>query len=103
MDFKQAKGDCFQILGFDIFLDSDLKAWLFEINDHPSLNINIEKEGPKGLIKEVSEIDKYIKTKILGEAISLMKKKSIVRSEVETFKGYIRILPNPEFDEYDAF
>ena len=71
---KQAKGDCFQILGFDIFIDQDLKAWLLEINDHPSLNINIEKEGPIGLIKEVSEIDRYLKVKVLGDAIKLMKK-----------------------------
>lgn len=69
LDMSAVMGDCFQILGFDVFLDQDLKAWLFEINDHPSLNINLEKEGPIGLIKEVSEIDKYLKVKILGEAI----------------------------------
>ncbi len=80
---SQAQGDCFQILGFDIFIDEDLKAWLFEINDHPSLNINLEKEGQKGLIKEVSEIDKFLKVKILGEAISLMKKKSLDRANTD--------------------
>lgn len=74
---KKAKGDCFQILGFDIFIDEKLKAWLFEINDHPSLNIFVEKEGEKGLLKEPSEIDKFIKVKVLGEAIQFMKKKSI--------------------------
>lgn len=76
---------------------------MFEINDHPSLNINLEKEGPKGLIKEISEIDKYLKVKILGEAISLMKKKSITRSEVDAYKGYIRILPDAGYNGYDAF
>lgn len=69
VDPTKMKGDCFQILGFDVFLDKNLKAWLFEINDHPSMNINLEKEGDKGLIKEVSEIDKFLKVKILGEAI----------------------------------
>lgn len=83
LDMSQAQGDCFQILGFDIFIDEDLKAWLFEINDHPSLNINLEKEGQKGLIKEVSEIDKFLKVKILGEAISLMKKKSLDRANTD--------------------
>jgi hypothetical protein len=101
MDASKAKGDCFQILGFDIFLDSNLKAWLFEINDHPSLNIILEKEGDKGLIKEVSEIDKFIKTKILGEAIKLMKNRSLNRAETDQYKGYIRILPG-EY-EYSAF
>jgi D-alanine-D-alanine ligase-like ATP-grasp enzyme len=57
------------VLGFDVFIDSKLKVWIFEINDHPSMNINLEKEGDKGLIKEASEIDKYIKMKVLGEAI----------------------------------
>ena len=92
---KKAKGDCFQLLGFDVFIDSNFKAWLFEINDHPSLNINLEKEGEKGLEKEVSEIDKYLKTKILGEAIKLMSKGQQARREIQTYKGFIRILPNP--------
>ena len=74
---SKAQGDCFQILGFDVFIDHKMKAWLFEINDHPSLNINIEKEGEKGLIKEPSEIDKFIKMKVLGEAIQLMKKRNV--------------------------
>ena len=49
------------MLGFDIFIDENLKAWLLEINDHPSLNILHTKEGDKGLDKEPSEIDEFIK------------------------------------------
>jgi hypothetical protein len=81
-------------LGFDVFIDSNLKAWIFEINDHPSLNINLEKEGEKGLIKELSEIDKYIKMKIVGEAMKFMKRSNIDRANVDSYKGYHRILPN---------
>lgn len=77
-----------------------MKAWLFEINDHPSLNIFIEKEGEKGLIKEPSEIDKFIKMKILGDAIFLMKKKDINRAEIETYKCYHRILPADEYENF---
>jgi len=80
-----------------------LKAWLFEINDHPSLNILLEKEGPKGLIKFPSEIDKYIKVKVVGEAIKLMKNRKIDRNTVEAYKGWHRILPSPDFQEYDVF
>jgi len=32
------------VLGFDILLDEKLNAWLLEINDHPSLNIFLDKE-----------------------------------------------------------
>ena len=84
----KAVGECFQILGFDIFIDDAMKAWLFEINDHPSLNIHLEREGEKGLVKEPSEIDKYIKVKVLGEAIQLMKKKNLVKQDTEVFKGW---------------
>jgi hypothetical protein len=103
VDMTTAKGDCFQVLGFDVFIDANLKAWIFEINDHPSLNINLEYEGEKGLIKEPSEIDKFIKMKVMGEAIKFMKKKGIDRMSVERFKGYHRLLPNDGFAEYDTF
>ena len=70
------KGTCWQILGFDIFIDERQKAWLLEINDHPSLNINHEMEGPKGLIKTPSAVDRFVKTTILGDAIKLVFKKN---------------------------
>ena len=43
-----AKGDCFQIIGVDVFIDKNLKPWVLEINDHPSMNINFNKEGGVG-------------------------------------------------------
>ena len=61
-------------MGFDIFIDNDKKVWILEINDHPSLNILLTKEGPKGLLKEPSEVDRFIKMKVVGDAIRLMKK-----------------------------
>mmetsp|Transcript_12817 Transcript_12817/g.9291 ORF Transcript_12817/g.9291 Transcript_12817/m.9291 type:complete len:138 (+) Transcript_12817:13-426(+) len=101
---EAAKGDCFQILGFDVFIDEKLKAWLFEINDHPSLNINLEKEGEKGLLKEPSEIDKYIKTKVVGEALKFMKNRNLDRAGTERYKGWVRVLPNQDLDgNWDFF
>lgn len=43
-NLKDIQGKMFQVLGFDILIDNDLKAWLLEINDHPSLNIFLEKD-----------------------------------------------------------
>ena len=103
--FAEAQGSCFQVLGFDVFIDSKLKAWVLEINDHPSLNIMLCLEGEKGLIKEPSEVDKYIKVKVIGDAIKLMRKYSTAeaRSEVEAYRCWHRLLPDHTSGDIDSF
>jgi tubulin polyglutamylase TTLL9 len=34
----------FELYGFDVLIDSDLKAWLIEINAAPSLTANTEDD-----------------------------------------------------------
>ena len=41
---KGFQGLPFQILGFDMMIDSSLKVWLLEINDNPSLDIVFETD-----------------------------------------------------------
>ena len=36
---QELSGKPFQILGFDLLIDRNLKAWILEVNDHPSLDI----------------------------------------------------------------
>ena len=66
VDFNEVKGDCFQVLGFDIFIDRGLKPWVIEVNDHPSLNICAVYETEEGRISVQSEIDRFIKVKVIG-------------------------------------
>jgi len=50
---------CFEILGFDIILDSKLKPWLLEINHTPSFQTD-------------TPLDQRIKHNVIKEALLLM-------------------------------
>jgi hypothetical protein len=81
-----------------------LKAWVIEINDHPSLNINLCKEGAKGLEKTASGVDKYIKMKVVGDCIKFMNKhKKNARPDVDSYRSLQRILPCEEMDDFSIF
>lgn len=75
---------------------------MLEINDHPSLNIQLCKEGATGLLKYPSEVDKYIKVKVVGDAINLMSKKKFKsdRSQVASFGCWHRISPSCDDEDY---
>lgn len=50
---------CFEMYGFDILIDDDLKPWLLEVNICPSLSSG-------------SPLDKRIKTKLVADALTLV-------------------------------
>ena len=37
---------CFKLLGFDVLLDAKARPWLIEVNDHPSLRIDLSYDEP---------------------------------------------------------
>jgi len=51
--------NCFELFGFDVLLDSDLKPWLLEINLSPSLACE-------------SPLDTDIKTKLISDTFNLV-------------------------------
>jgi len=50
---------CFQVYGFDIMLDDNMKAWLLEVNVRPSFSSG-------------SPLDKRIKTRLIADALTLV-------------------------------
>ena len=60
----------------DILLDKKNNAWLMEVNANPSLNMFLEKEGDlqSGEVPErvLQELDKYVKSKVIGDAIKIV-------------------------------
>mmetsp|Transcript_32989 Transcript_32989/g.58010 ORF Transcript_32989/g.58010 Transcript_32989/m.58010 type:complete len:501 (+) Transcript_32989:2162-3664(+) len=84
----------FHIIGFDVLIDAELKPWLLEINNHPSLSIDFESEhscGPE--LMERSLVDEHIKTIAVKGAILIARKSVERQTQLGTFQNYTRILP----------
>jgi len=66
----------FQILGMDILLDKKMNAWMMEVNANPSLNMFLEKDlDPNSNFepeKILSELDKFVKTKVIAEGVRIV-------------------------------
>ncbi len=53
------RGNCFEIFGYDVLIDSDLKPWLVEVNLSPSLACD-------------SPLDLTIKTNLLADTFNMI-------------------------------
>ncbi len=54
-----ARNSCFELYGFDILIDADLKPWLLEVNVLPSLSSS-------------SPFDKIVKTLLICDVLTLI-------------------------------
>ena len=52
------QNNCFQIFGFDVLIDSDLKVWLIEVNLSPSMSCE-------------SPLDQKIKGNMIADSLTL--------------------------------
>ena len=59
--FVPHRRNCFELYGFDILIDSDLKPWLLEVNLSPSLNCDtvIDMKIKSALICDLLNLVKY--------------------------------------------
>jgi len=72
------KTNCFEVFGYDILLDSDLKPWLVEINLSPSLACD-------------SALDHQIKTSLLTDTFNMIGVKKFDRRKEQENKMKNRI------------
>ena len=112
---------CFQIIGFDILLDKNLKPYILEINYRPSLKCNTEKafELKERMIKDSIKIAAPLeplqnllkKTKyytdpeeykaFLCENTQVINEVKELREQNEKSNGFEKIYPNPSNTKYD--
>jgi tubulin polyglutamylase TTLL11 len=104
----------FHIFGFDVIFDSKMKPWLLESNGNPSLNVHFEPDEYKQKKREeaiVSPIDVYVKSRVLGDIVMMVKKHKIryIREELDEFRTYEKIFDESiedadygECSEYDS-
>ena len=56
---QNTRGNCFELYGFDVMIDADLKPWVLEVNVQPSLSSS-------------SAFDKKIKTMVVCDLLTLV-------------------------------
>ena len=66
---QDGRSRCFEILGFDIIVDKDLKPWVLEVNHSPSLACE-------------SDFDAQIKEDLISETLKIMDLNPIFRARV---------------------
>ena len=70
--------NCFDLLGFDILIDSNLKPWLLEVNLSPSMNTD-------------SPLDFYIKSNLITDVLNLVGVRAFDRKKESSSKTKSRI------------
>ena len=71
---SKGKSACFEIYGFDVLIDADLRPWLLEVNVSPSLSSS-------------SPMDKQIKTLLLSDSLYLVGFNLLDRKQLEIDKA----------------
>ena len=80
-------------------MDQNCKAYLMEINSNPSMNMFLERQNEKGENeKEISELDKYLKTLVIEDALKIIRSKK----QLDDLGWYIQILPTDD-EQYNQY
>lgn len=71
--FNYFHATIFQVLGFDVLIDSKLRPHLLEVNAHPSLRVDFEQPVKAGVVEYVpSPVDMAIKLPVVKESLQVI-------------------------------
>ena len=91
---KLQKLKCFQIIGIDVLLTEDCKAWLLEINANPSLRVDFESEISPGVMQSTpSPLDFFVKTRVVEDGILISRMKKSQQMGLLEFNSYEKLFP----------
>jgi Tubulin-tyrosine ligase family len=85
-DVRDETRSCFEVLGFDVLLDENLKPWLMEVNHSPSFSCD-------------SPLDESIKRAVVTESLALLGLKRSDRrrdSAAQSFRARSRLYDLPD-------
>ena len=96
--FGKEYGKCYQVIGFDVLLDENLKPWLLEINNNPSFSIFHDDVSLERNIKETigqqNEEKKEVKHFIKGQSKMLsaeyVKNKMKINAVISPIDLYVK-------------
>ena len=95
---KDVQGTYYQILGVDLLIDEQLKAWVLEINDNPSLDIYFDPahmSNTRCYDSDICPVDLHVKSKVVTDTFKLVSKAKSKIESTETFKSMTKIFPLP--------
>lgn len=80
-------------------IDEKMKAWILEVNDHPSLNIYFDNSKEFFQQREMTDddvcpIDWHVKSRLVSDMISLAATKDL--NDISSYNSLEQIFPNKE-------
>ena len=95
----QLGGKPFQVIGFDVLIDENLKPWILEINCNPSMCIYYSNEagfGNRHYESDINQTDLYVNSRVIQDTILMAKKPRNKFESIDTFKSLSKIHPLPD-------
>ena len=96
-------GKPFHILGLDVLIDENLKPWVLEVNDNPSLSIYFDADngmgGKRHTDEDINLTDLYVNSQVVEDTIKLAKKNRSTLASTEEHRSLKKIHPVVEDED----